>query len=491
MSDRPAIDLAAVRARQQNALRWLREGYDYDENYTQAALLIRDDVPALLHAYDQAIAELAERSQTFKTLWREFELTSTRMTELTEAQGRLLQWAAAELGTSLIHKRIREALGVDASVEAMANAQGECGARNEKHYSCTKRPNHLGDHVAMALPKEGGEEFIVAQWPAAPVGTADVPGWVTVLDEAMAASGVRLVFDPRNWTTAHPIHGPKATDPDREHPAHVGQTCDEYDAARDGGKQDTVDWEIATTAGPAKQWDGYPPPGEGWEPDPTRRADGETWVRYDFHEVRHWRRPRTGTGEKHDHDQGDHAFYECSDPSCYAIAAPPADVEDELVPHVDRISREEYVAIVAMADAPPQPQPEPFAQWADDDDPAYHYDLTAPQHNLTDADACNCQSTDGGGPWHPKGDMPSCPKSVVAGADDDAEDAPCKTCGKPWRNRRHECALPSTGEQPTSDPAACIAADPDHAGMTCDEYDAALDAEPVAGTADKQAGPVA
>jgi hypothetical protein len=82
-------------------------------------------------------AELDERGQTFKTLWREFELNSKRMEELTEAQGRLMQWAAAELGTSLIHKRIREVLGLDASVEAMAAAQAapnDVNASGERLY---------------------------------------------------------------------------------------------------------------------------------------------------------------------------------------------------------------------------------------------------------------------------------------------------------------------------------------------------------------------
>lgn len=37
-------------------------------------------------------------------------------------QAALLDWAAAELGTSLIHRRIREHLGVDASVGAMVSA---------------------------------------------------------------------------------------------------------------------------------------------------------------------------------------------------------------------------------------------------------------------------------------------------------------------------------------------------------------------------------
>lgn len=68
----------------------------------------------------------------------------------------------------------------------------------------------------------------------------DERDWVTVLDDAMAASGVQLVFDPRNWTAPHTVRGPKASDPDREHPAHVGQTCDEYDAVAGTGQQDTA-----------------------------------------------------------------------------------------------------------------------------------------------------------------------------------------------------------------------------------------------------------
>jgi hypothetical protein len=31
--------------------------------------------------------------------------------------------------------------------------------------------------------------------------------------------------------------------------------------------------------------------------------------------------------------------------------------------------------------------------------------------------------------------------------DEDAEDAPCKTCGKPWRNKRHQCAGADDGER--------------------------------------------
>jgi hypothetical protein len=33
--------------------------------------------------------------------------------------------------------------------------------------------------------------------------------------------------------------------------------------------------------------------------------------------------------------------------------------------------------------------------------------------------------------------------------DEDAEEAPCKTCGKPWRNRRHACAIQVIAEPPT------------------------------------------
>lgn len=44
------------------------------------------------------------------------------LAELRARQAALLDWAAAELGTSLIHRRIREHLGVDASAGAMASA---------------------------------------------------------------------------------------------------------------------------------------------------------------------------------------------------------------------------------------------------------------------------------------------------------------------------------------------------------------------------------
>lgn len=47
MSTTP-LDLDSIRARHEVALRWLREGYSYDDNFNQAALLVRDDVPALL-----------------------------------------------------------------------------------------------------------------------------------------------------------------------------------------------------------------------------------------------------------------------------------------------------------------------------------------------------------------------------------------------------------------------------------------------------------
>jgi hypothetical protein len=82
--------------------------------------------------------------------------------------------------------------------------------------------------------------------PAVVSGTSQAAAdddWVTVLDDAIAASGLRLVFDPRNWTEPHTQRGPKASDPDREHPAHVGQTCDEYDAAVAG--TDDLDVHLA------------------------------------------------------------------------------------------------------------------------------------------------------------------------------------------------------------------------------------------------------
>jgi hypothetical protein len=37
-------------------------------------------------------------------------------------------------------------------------------------------------------------------------------------------------------------------------------------------------------------------------------------------------------------------------------------------------------------------------------------------------DACNCQSTDGTGPWHPMGDTPTCPSRAVAGTGQQAID---------------------------------------------------------------------
>lgn len=54
--------------------------------------------------------------------------------------------------------------------------------------------------------------------------------WVSDLDAAIAASGMRLVYDPRNWVVPHTVRGRRAADPVREHPEHIGQTCDEYDA---------------------------------------------------------------------------------------------------------------------------------------------------------------------------------------------------------------------------------------------------------------------
>lgn len=37
---------------------------------------------------------------------------------------------------------------------------------------------------------------------------------------------------------------------------------------------------------------------------------------------------------------------------------------------------------------------------------------------------------------------------VPAATDEDAEDAPCKACGQPWRNRRHQCAAPAATDEP-------------------------------------------
>lgn len=49
-------------------------------------------------------------------------------------------------------------------------------------------------------------------------------------------------------------------------------------------------YEYATTTGPRKQWldENTPPPGEGWERDPTRGNNG--WERFDYHEEAYWRR---------------------------------------------------------------------------------------------------------------------------------------------------------------------------------------------------------
>ena len=59
MTTTPApTDIDAIRARHEVALRWLREGYSYDDNFNQAALLIRDDVPALLDELAKTRAEL-------------------------------------------------------------------------------------------------------------------------------------------------------------------------------------------------------------------------------------------------------------------------------------------------------------------------------------------------------------------------------------------------------------------------------------------------
>lgn len=58
---------------------------------------------------------------------------------------------------------------------------------------------------------------------------------------------------------------------------------------------------------------------------------------------------------------------ECSKEQRLAAFAASVEDEDELVPHVEHVSRAEYDAIVAMADAPPMP--EVFAPW-DDDEPA-------------------------------------------------------------------------------------------------------------------------
>lgn len=52
-TDNPTLDVEAIRERHEVALRWLREGYSYDDNFNQAALLIRDDLPALLAKLDE------------------------------------------------------------------------------------------------------------------------------------------------------------------------------------------------------------------------------------------------------------------------------------------------------------------------------------------------------------------------------------------------------------------------------------------------------
>ena len=61
------LDLTAIRARHEVALRWLREGYSYDDNFNQAALLVRDDVTALLAELEQTRAELADKTGEWQT----------------------------------------------------------------------------------------------------------------------------------------------------------------------------------------------------------------------------------------------------------------------------------------------------------------------------------------------------------------------------------------------------------------------------------------
>lgn len=55
-------------------------------------------------------------------------------------------------------------------------------------------------------------------------------------------------------------------------------------------------WEIATTTGPRKAWldADEPPEGDGWELDPNRGLEGESWERFDYHEERYWRRRKAG-----------------------------------------------------------------------------------------------------------------------------------------------------------------------------------------------------
>lgn len=106
----------------------------------------------------------------------------------------------------------------------------DCPARAEKGYFCTLDPGHDGDHVAMALPKDGGEEYEATRWPqeANPATTAEPAAWSCVCPPYRYAADGSVEALPQGTNPdcryCHPAAEPKATVPPAYNlpPKHCG-----------------------------------------------------------------------------------------------------------------------------------------------------------------------------------------------------------------------------------------------------------------------------
>jgi len=261
----PDIDLEKVRDWLERGTRWLSDKSSPDTAHLDqraAYLLAVNGVPALLSALTATRAELDERQADLdrarnERKWAEEDRDSAKryVDKLCARRDDVLsQRDAARAEADTLRAELETARAVALSNKrAHTTAFAECerlsaelvGVRSKlakvRAENITLRAKlaevrRLCDNTIWILNANDVRAVLAAA--PQPDETYDP---IAVLDEAIAASGVRITFDPRRNTAPHTHRGPKATDHDREHPAHDGQTCEEYEAAGAGdGEQDTT-----------------------------------------------------------------------------------------------------------------------------------------------------------------------------------------------------------------------------------------------------------